>query len=141
MSPFRFYHPIEVRYADIDAQRHVNNARYFTFMEQARVKYIEKIGLWSGGDFDSAGIILAEQSCRYHRAIQYGASIRVGVRVTRLGRKSLDLDYQLIGESESDLYAEGSTVLVTYDYKKGGSIPIPEFWRERINEFENGSVH
>jgi acyl-CoA thioester hydrolase len=139
LIPFRFYHPIEIRYADIDAQRHVNNARYFTFMEQARVKYIENLGLWAGDDFDSAGIILVQQSCTYHRPIEYGASIRVGVKIKRLGTKSLEVAYQLVGDGDSDIHAEGSTILVTYDYKKRGSIPIPQFWRDKISAFENGT--
>jgi len=40
LEDFRFYHPIEIRYGDIDAQGHVNNACYFTYMEQTRVRYI-----------------------------------------------------------------------------------------------------
>ena len=35
MQEFRFYHPIVIRFSDLDAQRHVNNARYFTFLEDA----------------------------------------------------------------------------------------------------------
>ena len=46
MADFRFYHPVEVRYADIDAQRHVNNVVFFTYMETARAAYLRHLGLW-----------------------------------------------------------------------------------------------
>jgi hypothetical protein len=48
MNGYRFYHPIEVRYGDLDPQGHLNNAKYLTFMEQTRVKYFLKLGLWDG---------------------------------------------------------------------------------------------
>ncbi|NOY99067.1 MAG: acyl-CoA thioesterase, partial [Chloroflexi bacterium] len=39
MSDFHFYHPIVVRYGDLDPQGHLNNARYLTYFEQARIHY------------------------------------------------------------------------------------------------------
>jgi acyl-CoA thioester hydrolase len=45
MPSFRFYHSIEVRFSDLDAQGHVNNANYLTYIEQARIAYIQKLGL------------------------------------------------------------------------------------------------
>jgi hypothetical protein len=51
MNEFRFYHPIEVRYSDLDPQGHVNNAKFLTYLEQARIEYIGKLGLWDGSSF------------------------------------------------------------------------------------------
>ena len=82
MDIYHFYHPIEVRYADIDAQRHVNNKCYFTYMEQARIEYIHVLGLWDGIDFDKIGWVVAEQSCRYIRPVRYDQHLRVGVRTS-----------------------------------------------------------
>ena len=44
MSQFRFYHPIEVRYGDLDPQGHVNNAKHLTYFEQARISYMVELG-------------------------------------------------------------------------------------------------
>jgi len=44
MAEFNYYHPIEVRYGDLDPQGHVNNARYLTYFEQARINYIAHLG-------------------------------------------------------------------------------------------------
>ena len=54
---FNFYHPIEVRYADLDPQGHENNARFFSYVEQARVNYVKSLGLWGGGSFLDFGFI------------------------------------------------------------------------------------
>jgi acyl-CoA thioester hydrolase len=136
MSEFRFFHPIEVRYADVDPQRHVNHARYFTYMEQARAKYVQSLGLWGGRDFDAVSIILVEASCTYKAPINYGQPVRVGVRTVRLGTKSLELVYTLQDEGTGREMATGRSVLVAYDYGEGRSIPIPETWRRAIRAFE-----
>lgn len=136
MPEFRFFHPIEVRYADLDAQRHVNNACYLTYMEQARLKYIQSLGLWNGVDFDSIGVILVEQSCTYKAPITYGQPIQVGVRATRLGNKSLELAVSIRDRDTDQEMAVGLTVLVAYDYLAEKSHPIPERWREAIKAYE-----
>jgi acyl-CoA thioester hydrolase len=136
MPTFRFSHPIEVRYADLDPQRHVNNAAVFTYFEQARAKYLEHLGLWGGGDFDDLGIIVAEAAATYKAPIAYTDRVVVDVGVTRLGTKSLDLEYQ-VHTDDGRLLVTGHTVLVAYDYRRARSIPIPDEWRRVITAFED----
>ena len=136
MDEFRFYQPIQVRYGDIDPQRHVNNSRFFTYMEQGRVSYFQHLGLWDGTDFDNLGMILLETTITFNEPILYGQSIRVGVRTERLGNKSLNV-FAAIEDAESGRrLATGKSVLVAYDYSKTQSIPIPEDVRRLIEEFE-----
>jgi acyl-CoA thioester hydrolase len=136
---YRFYHPTEVRYGDIDAQRHVNNARTFTFMEQARVKYLQRLGLWDGKDFQAIGIILAEASCTYKAPILLEQRLRVGVRTMKIGTKSIEFSYSIEDDDTGQVMATGRSVQVTYDYKRGTSIPVPDHWREVIQAFEASS--
>ncbi len=136
MDKFHFYHPIEVRYGDIDAQRHVNNACYFTYMETARSKYVQRLGLWDGEDFDKIGIILLEISCTFKKPIIYGQSIRVGVKTVHMGNKSLELLHILEDVPTGEEMASGKAIVVAYDYERGCSIPIPLVWRETIEAFE-----
>lgn len=136
MITFRFVHPIEVRYADLDPQRHVNHAAVFSYLETARAHYLERLGLWDGVDFDSIGIIIAEASCRYLAPIVYGQPIEVALAVTRLGRKSLTLDYVVRDSSRGSELATARTALVAYNYRRRESIPIPAEWRKAIEAFE-----
>lgn len=136
MPTFRFYHPIEVRYGDLDPQGHVNNAKYMTYMEQARVAYIRHLGLWHGGSFLELGIILADAQITFLKPILFGTPLRAGVTTTRLGNKSLTMQYSLEHSGDGSLYATGSSVLVTYDYASGQTVPIPDSWRETIQQFE-----
>lgn len=133
-SPFRFSVSVPIRYADIDAQRHLNNVAYFTFMEQARVAYAREVGLWDDGHFDSIGMILAEASCSYRAPAHLWETVTVWARVSRIGKKSFDFEYRL--ETERGLIATGRSVQVCYDYARGQSTPLPERWRESITRYE-----
>jgi acyl-CoA thioester hydrolase len=136
MPAFHFYHPIEVRYGDLDPQGHVNNAVYLTYMEQARIGYIRQCGLWDGKSFLDIGIILADAQVSYRAPILLGQEVRVGVRVSHIGRKSMKMEYRIEDASNGAELATGSTVLVTYDYHSGQTIPIPESWRGAITQYD-----
>jgi acyl-CoA thioester hydrolase len=136
MPEFRFFHPVEVRYADIDAQRHVNNAAYFSYMESARGRYLQHLGLWDGKDFMTIGIILAEATCTYETPAVYGHPLRVGVRAARLGTKSLEIHHTIEEADTGQEMAAGKAILVTYDYHLDQTIPIPDNWRRVIVAFE-----
>jgi acyl-CoA thioester hydrolase len=137
MSPFNFYHDIEVRYGDLDPQGHVNNARYFTYIEQARIHYLFHLGLIKRGQsFLEVGVILADAHLTFKASIQFGQAVRVGVRTTRLGNKSLDMEYRIEDADSGKELATGSTALVAYDYRTSQTVPIPDAWREKIRQFE-----
>ncbi len=135
MTAFNFTTSLEVRYSDLDAQGHLNHARYLSFMEQARFKYMMAVRLWSDiHDFDAVGQIVAEATCSYKRPVLLGQMVEVAVRTSRLGNKSIEMEYRLtVGGVEA---ATGRTVQVAYDYAAGHSIVIPQNWREKITAFE-----
>ena len=137
MEPaFHFSHPIEIRYGDLDPQRHVNHATYLTYMEMARIQYLKELRLWDGVDFDRLGVIVASASCSFLRPIHYGVPVQVGVRTAKLGTKSLQMEYVLEDSQAGTVLATGSTVLVAYDYLQMSSMAIPKEWRAKIQSFE-----
>jgi acyl-CoA thioester hydrolase len=136
MREFHFYHEIEVRYGDLDPQGHVNNAKFFTYLEQTRISYVIHLGLWEGKSFSDIGFILAEVRLTFRAPILFGQKVQVGARVTRLGNKSLTMEYRMEDAQSGETFATGDAVLVTYDYHSQTTIPIPERWRAVIEEFE-----
>lgn len=143
LAQFRFSHPIEVRYADIDALQHVNNATYFTYMETARVHYFREVVGWRGG-WGSLAFIIARAECDYLLPIEWGDRVRVCLRTSRIGGKSLDFEYAIVCECDDGpprIAAAGRTVQVAFDYARGESIPVPTEWRERITAYEPALHH
>lgn len=136
MTQFNFYYPISVRYADLDPQGHVNNAKYLTYIEQARIAYIQSLELWDGNSFLDVGIILADARVTFRAPILLGDDVRAGVRVSRLGKKSMEMVYVIEDARTRRKMADAATILVTYDYRAGKTIPVPENWRATISAFE-----
>lgn len=136
MTNFYFATTLQVRYGDLDAQGHVNNAMYFTYLEQARLEYWMHLGMWKpADDFLALGQIVAEATCSYKRPILLGQTVTIKVRVSRLGNKSLDMEYIL--EADGELAATGRTVQVMYDYRTGKTMPIPAEGRKVVMAFEH----
>ncbi len=135
-QPFRFATSVEVRWRDLDALGHVNNAVYLTYLEQSRVHYLRALGLVSGG-VDDIGMIIAKVTCTYHSALSLGEQVTVRVRVAELGNTSFLFVYRVEGE-DGRLAATGSTVQVCYDYQAMKPVPVPPRWREIIAAYEPG---
>ena len=140
MADFCFFHTIDVRYADLDPQGHVNNAGFIIYLEHARVSYIRELGLWDGKDFLEIGFILARIELDYKAPILITDGVEVGVRVSRLGNKSLDMDYLIQTPNSGKIFAQGRTVQVAYDYQGKKTIPLPMNWRNVIQEYEGLSL-
>jgi acyl-CoA thioester hydrolase len=137
MAEFNFFYPVEVRYGDLDPQGHLNNAKYLTYFEHARISYIEHLGLWQSDSFMDIGVILADAKVTYLSPIEFGQKVHVGVRISGLGNKSLSMEYLIQDITDGTELATGSTILVAYDYRKQITMPIPAHWRQVISEFEN----
>ena len=137
MTDYNFYYPIEVRYGDLDPQGHVNNAKYLTYFEQARIAYFLRLGFFEKGQsFLDIGVIMADVKLTFHAPVEWGDAVRVGVRISKLGNKSMVTEQVIVDQENGKRYASGEVVLVAYDYHKGETIPVPDDWREVIREFE-----
>ena len=141
MSQFRFYHPIEVRYGDLDPQGHLNNAKHLTYFEQARIEYWIQMGFFTKHQsFMEIGVIVANVHITYLEPVYFGQNINVGVRVAKLGTKSMTWDQNIIDADTGRELARGELIIVMYDYKQEKTIPIPQEWREKITAFEGLKV-
>jgi acyl-CoA thioester hydrolase len=132
---FRCAAPITIRFRDLDALGHVNNAVYFTYMEMARVEYFKQLGLMVD-EFPSPFFIIAEATCQFKVPILMTMPLSLRVRVSRLGNSSFDMEYQFIDTTDGRLLASGRTVQVMFDYASGRTVPLPAAWRRAIADFE-----
>jgi acyl-CoA thioester hydrolase len=132
---FPFYDEVRVRFRDVDAMGHVNNAVYFTYMETARSVFFQQF-------FDirqpfDIPVILGETSCRYLAPAYFGEVLRVGLGVSRFGNKSFDIVYRIEG-TDGRLVATGDSAMVMYNYAQGTSVPVPESFKEAVRAFQAG---
>jgi acyl-CoA thioester hydrolase len=128
VEAFEFVHRERVRFRDLDAMGHVNNAVFATYVEQARIEYLRHLALLDGPLY--TGMIIARLEIDFVAPGEPDGEVEIGVRPARSGTKSFELEYELRqGERE---VARARTVLVAYDYDRAHSVPLPDRWRERL---------
>jgi acyl-CoA thioester hydrolase len=140
---FAHRHPVEVRLSDTDAMGHVNNARYLTYVEIARVAYYEQVtgnALPIGTHGAEEGMILAEIRMTYRSPAFYGETLAVETRVERIGRTSFGMVHRITAPESrygpARLIAVADSTLVSYDYTDERAIPVPDEWRAAMEDFE-----
>jgi acyl-CoA thioester hydrolase len=123
---YDFVHREHVRFRDLDAMGHVNNAVFATYVEQARIEYLRSLGVLDGPLY--MGMILARLELDFVAPAMPEGEIEIGVRAVRSGTKSFELEYELVQQGRA--VARATTVLVAYDYEQARSVPLPETWRD-----------
>ena len=124
MEGFDFVHHERVRFRDVDAMGHVNNAVFLTYIEEARIAYLLRFGA------EVTDMILARVEIDFRAPLRDGAEIEIGVRPAGVGTKSFELEYEV--RSADAVAAEAKTVIVSFDYESGRSVDVPEAWREAL---------
>jgi acyl-CoA thioester hydrolase len=130
LSGFRFTFPLEVRFRDLDALGHVNNAVYLTYLESARIAYW--IQLTGATDLARLSMILARVELDFRSPARFGDELVAGVRCASLGRTSFVMEQRIEERRSERLVAEARKVLVHYDHAAARPLPIPEALRARL---------
>jgi len=123
-----FSHPIEVRFSDLDAMGHVNNAVVISFMEQARFQWWRSF--LGGRKFQDEGFLLARVEVDYRMPILLNDDVRVELHCTRAGNSSFELGYRVTKGLGGDLFAEGKTVQVMVDFTTQRPKPLAPATRD-----------
>ena len=112
MSKFKFHYPIEVRFGDLDAYWHGNNAGFLVYLEQARSQYMLEMGLYDGKDLGKLPLIVGDIHCGYHFPIELGDKVGVSMGTTRISHHTVTFEYEITGENGTPLYASAESTLV-----------------------------
>ncbi|WP_299982913.1 thioesterase family protein [Desulfobacula sp.] len=130
----KFSVDICVRFKDIDSMGHVNNAVFFTFFEEGRKAFLNKI--LNIPNPDDYNFILAHISCDFLKPVKINDQITLQLWIGETGNKSFTFIYKLINNKNSlFVYAKGKSVQVSFDYKKNCTIPVPNEFFDKISEY------
>jgi len=112
-----------MRWGDMDAFGHLNNAMYFTYFEQARVDWLASLGT-------RHDLVLANVSCTFLHALKFPATIEVELYGGQPGGSSMDSYYLLRNfDDNNQLCAIGHGTIVWYDHESSSAIPVPSVVR------------
>ena len=116
---------LHVRWGDMDALGHVNNAEYLRYFEQSRIAWLESLGFATTGK--GTGPILAKISVTYLKPIVYPSELDVRLYASHVGNTSFTLISEIVnGRDAAERFTEGEFVTVWVDYAASKSVPIPD---------------
>ena len=117
--------PISVRWRDMDSMGHVNNAKYVSYLEEARVRWMLTVpGVTMN---DRIAPVVAATNVNYRRPLVWPDDILVELFVERLGNSSVTIGHRIVDQKdETVLYSDGNVVVVWMDTQTGKSAALPE---------------
>ncbi|GAB4273856.1 MAG: thioesterase family protein [Deferrisomatales bacterium] len=121
---------IDVRWRDVDALGHVNNAVWFTYFEIARTRYYEQV-LGARG-IDDIDFLVASIRCDFRSPVVYGEAVEVGISIPWVGRTSYGFAYEARVAGDGRLAAQAESVQVLFDHARGVKLPVSPEWKERV---------
>lgn len=119
-----FRWPLHVRFSDVDAYRHVNNVKYFEYLQESRIRLIADV--MRGLDVARPGLVVAQTDVDYLAPILLReAPYDVRSRIARVGSRSMTVDSEITDGDR--LLARGRVVVVFFDLETQRSTePAPE---------------
>ena len=127
---------IPVQWGEMDAYGHVNNAVYFRYFESARIAYLERCKFDESYDRDRIGAILHSTDCRFRIALQYPDTVHVGVRARDVKSDRFTTEYRAVSARSNAIAAEGTGIIVSFDYRTREKAALPETVRRLIASIE-----
>ena len=124
--------PLQLRWSDLDAFNHVNNARYLTFLEEARIRWFDSIGeAWVTDEFAP---VVVSAHLNYRQPIPYPADVEVELFVEHVGNSSVTIAHRIASVDETVLYTDGTEVAVWIDRASGRPRPLPGSIRRSVED-------
>lgn len=127
---------VEIRWRDVDAYLHVNNAVYATYLEECRDEWVERSLSEAGDPWD---YVLARVAIDFRRELRLeDEAVVVSCRLDRIGSSSLTLKEE-IRTRAGEPAAEAEAVLVARDRESGRSRPLTAAERAAFERADEGS--
>ena len=118
-----------VRWRDLDAFNHVNNSKYLSYLEEARLQWM--LGIPGQGMDEHVAPVVAAAHLNYRRPIEWPNEVVIELFVERLGNTSVSIGHRIGAAGDADVtYCDGNVVLVWIDRDSGRAAPLPDAVRE-----------
>jgi len=141
-AAFRFFHPLRVRYSEIDQQGVVFNAHYLTYYDTAITEYCRTLPYDLFGQARASGIDFhtVRSLVEYKAPIRLDQELEIGCRAARLGRSSLTFALGIFPKGSVALLATGEIVWVNTDQRSHQPVAIGEPLRRLLEAREGGAL-
>ena len=129
LEDFQFHHKLKTRWRDLDAFRHVNNATFLSYIEDARILFFKRWNI----NLKEKSLIVASVKIDYIKQIEHPSNITIGQKVSRIGTKSYDILSALFIDGNNSPACVSTVTSVCYDFINKKTVPV---YKEIINDYE-----
>jgi acyl-CoA thioester hydrolase len=137
--PFKYSSLTRVGFSDTDAQGIVYYGRYLPYFDQARVEYARHLGVLSTGPQEQE-LVMRANTIEYHAPARFDDLLEVFIRVSRIGTTSVTYECAAYRVEDDVLMVTANQSLVLVDLDDRKPCPIPDWYREKIEEFEGAAL-
>jgi acyl-CoA thioester hydrolase len=138
-APFKYSSLTRVGFSDTDAQGIVYYGRYLPYFDQARVEYARHLGMLATGP-EEFEFVMRANTIEYLAPARFDDLLEVFIRVSRIGRTSATYECAAYRVDDDVLMVTAQQTLVLVDLDERKACPVPQWFRERIREFEGDDV-
>ncbi len=134
-GPFHHYIPVQIRFTDIDALGHVNNAVYINYFDLGKTRYFEDV-MNGGINWHDVGVVIVNINCSYFAPTLFEEPVEVMTKVTEIGTRSLHMEQRLINTETMQTKAVCYTILSGFSRETMKSVEIAPEWVEALEKYE-----
>ena len=125
-----------VAWGEMDAFLHVNNAVYFTYIENARMEFCRRVGILETLQETGVGPILHSTRIRFRLPLEWPDTVAIAMRVTDIQEDRFTTETVIWSRRHDRLAAEAESLLVMFDYRAQKKAPVSDELRARIAALE-----
>ena len=144
LEKFNYKYPVQVelplQWGDMDAFNHINNAKYFSYFESARIAYFNTLGVMGAQAPDKVAPILAETSCRFKMPLFFPDTIKVGARITEKHSHGFMMEYAVFSMQHEKISSIGTGRIVMLYYNTHEKVAVNSTLLEKIREIEKTEI-
>ena len=129
IDDFPFTHEIKTRWRDLDAFRHVNNATFLSYIEDARILFFKR---WSI-NLKEKSLIVASVKIDYISQLEHPSDIIIGQKISRIGTKSFDVKSAIFTKNDERLVCTSNVTTVCFNFLKNKSVEVFKEIKEDYN--------
>lgn len=123
---------VKVRVNETDMLGHINHASYFTYMEEARLDFLQKLGMEVMDDRFT--IMLVSAKCDFIRQGYFNQLLEVKTTVKKIGNTSFTLENDILEKQSNELIAQGEVTIVYLDTSIQKPAKLPESFRKTLKD-------
>lgn len=136
---YRYHLPLQVRYADTDAQGHVFFANYLTYFDEALGGYFDAVNFpWQAMSDMGLSIFYVDAGCQYRGSASYADLLHVHARMARIGNTSFTTEFVIIQEASGETITTGHITAVVVNLATRKPQRVPDALRDAVAAYEEG---